>query len=920
MSGPMITVLSSFALDELGLIDKMKAEFGEDNVHFSSANVSDYEIRINELSPFISPILEIIKPLVPKMMFDDNRSMNDVHLIVGAPMTAKIYGLYTDKPTWSRFVEKEMESFMFCGVKMDTPYVDDSMIDSQIEFGAGTTAAERDFLKLWATTLGHSGKFLMNLEWDSPTDTDIRIRMCAPDNFEPMEHLGIRIFTDLPESEDMSTFQQNLISKWPTMGNKDGSEVGEYEWEVDSDNKQPRFVLRMPTDMDLAAKESIEEEIREFMYGTQQGPARVDSEDRFPLHVEESRDSDWASFYCPLGLYLDGDLPPYGGNYNDQWKVDIYSDDDVLATVAMELLDDAGFRAEFILSGDHDIPHLSFPKYCDEVAVEECLQILQEGCPDHFKNIGALPRVLNGYTNSRIAVHLTPEQEIDSKNQHMPYFDTDDLAIKVFTDKEHEGKIRNLLVDLNVEVLRIRDYESDLFEITCSNASYHLAKILERRFRDMYDIGLDFECIISLNNNEKPFPNGKDWRVRVSIPDENRELRVEQTQEAEGIIDDIDEWVKPITGLEGAFIEHLNAGETRIGETVLSRRDPKENIGITPPSKDEFNLYCMDGNTAKILHDVAAFVYSKEPCLLEGETATSKTSIIRFLAHLLQQPVKRINLNGQTDSGELIGRYVPDDSKKSKKQWRWEDGDIVKAMRNGWWVILDEVNLAEPQIVERLNSLLENPPSLSITERSPAVEFGSSTKNSIHSDFRIFATMNPAEYAGRTAFSPAYKDRWTGYSSVQIPEEKHYRQMLNMWVFGTTPKVTVLGHEYGGGKVTPPMSNLSSIDVVDFSKFLTLIARFHHDVSVLANDKSTSGLGRGRKERPVFTRRVMTRFMEFINEQVNSESTPDEIARVVKLGLRRYYLNRVHNKEDLQTMLNHLDGLGMGNTIWTLWV
>ena len=42
--------------------------------------------------------------------------------------------------------------------------------------------------------------------------------------------------------------------------------------------------------------------------------------------------------------------------------------------------------------------------------------------------------------------------------------------------------------------------------------------------------------------------------------------------------------------------------------------------------------------------------------------------------------------------------------------WRWQDGLVVQAMKHGWWVLLDEVNLAEPQILERLNSVLERDP------------------------------------------------------------------------------------------------------------------------------------------------------------------------------------------------------------------
>lgn len=40
----------------------------------------------------------------------------------------------------------------------------------------------------------------------------------------------------------------------------------------------------------------------------------------------------------------------------------------------------------------------------------------------------------------------------------------------------------------------------------------------------------------------------------------------------------------------------------------------------------------------------------------------------------------------------------------------------------------------------------------------------------IHGDFRIFATMNPAEYAGRSVLSPAYRNRWRAYR--QMPSRR----------------------------------------------------------------------------------------------------------------------------------------------------
>ena len=36
-------------------------------------------------------------------------------------------------------------------------------------------------------------------------------------------------------------------------------------------------------------------------------------------------------------------------------------------------------------------------------------------------------------------------------------------------------------------------------------------------------------------------------------------------------------------------------------------------------------------------------------------------------------------------------------------------GALVEAVRKGWWVLLDEVNLASPEALQCLNCLLEGP-------------------------------------------------------------------------------------------------------------------------------------------------------------------------------------------------------------------
>jgi MoxR-like ATPase len=64
---------------------------------------------------------------------------------------------------------------------------------------------------------------------------------------------------------------------------------------------------------------------------------------------------------------------------------------------------------------------------------------------------------------------------------------------------------------------------------------------------------------------------------------------------------------------------------------------------------------------------------------------------------------------------------------------------LIDAMVSGKWVLFDNLNSAPPEVVERLNSLFEDPPFLSLYEKSDGGIFNQSN---IHPNFRIFCTAN----------------------------------------------------------------------------------------------------------------------------------------------------------------------------------
>ncbi|CAG8546883.1 12320_t:CDS:10, partial [Dentiscutata heterogama] len=73
--------------------------------------------------------------------------------------------------------------------------------------------------------------------------------------------------------------------------------------------------------------------------------------------------------------------------------------------------------------------------------------------------------------------------------------------------------------------------------------------------------------------------------------------------------------------------------------------------------------------------------------------------------------------------------------------FEWVDGIIIKALQNGHWLLIDNANLCNPSVLDRLNSLLEPNGVLMVNEHS--MIDGEIRMIRPHKNFRLFMTLNP---------------------------------------------------------------------------------------------------------------------------------------------------------------------------------
>ncbi|KAL1955870.1 hypothetical protein VTO42DRAFT_8028 [Malbranchea cinnamomea] len=149
------------------------------------------------------------------------------------------------------------------------------------------------------------------------------------------------------------------------------------------------------------------------------------------------------------------------------------------------------------------------------------------------------------------------------------------------------------------------------------------------------------------------------------------------------------------------------------------------------------------------------------PVLLQGPTSSGKTSMVEYLAKISGNRFVRINNHEHTDLQEYLGSYISGED----GTLRYQEGILVEALRNGYWIVLDELNLAPTDVLEALNRLLDDNRELFLPETQEVVR--------PHPNFMLFATQNPAGlYGGRKVLSRAFRNRFLELHFDDIPEDE----------------------------------------------------------------------------------------------------------------------------------------------------
>ena len=173
-----------------------------------------------------------------------------------------------------------------------------------------------------------------------------------------------------------------------------------------------------------------------------------------------------------------------------------------------------------------------------------------------------------------------------------------------------------------------------------------------------------------------------------------------------------------------------------------------------------------------------------------------------------------------------FGRKV--DAIQGKFAFAFVEGVLVKALREGHWLLLDEVNLAPAETLQRLSGLLDGDSgSVALTER------GDIDVVRRHPNFRLFACMNPATDVGKKDLPVALRARFTEMFVDEMEEESELREVVQSYLRGVS-------------------KNQHVVDIVSFYLAARALAR-------------KGDLFDGANQKVHFNLRSLTRTLQYVN-------------------------------------------------------
>jgi nitric oxide reductase NorQ protein len=145
--------------------------------------------------------------------------------------------------------------------------------------------------------------------------------------------------------------------------------------------------------------------------------------------------------------------------------------------------------------------------------------------------------------------------------------------------------------------------------------------------------------------------------------------------------------------------------------------------------------------------------------LIIGPKGTGKTTLVRKFASELKKELYSVNFSLRTRESHLVGSKTLE-----KGQISFVEGILVKSMRQGGLLYLDELNAAEADVLLRLDEALDDRRQIILKEAEGQII-------NANNDWSVIATINPLSHVGTKELPPQLLSRFPIRLRLEYPPE-----------------------------------------------------------------------------------------------------------------------------------------------------
>ncbi|MFB5613637.1 MAG: AAA family ATPase [Candidatus Nitrosomaritimum yanchengensis] len=158
--------------------------------------------------------------------------------------------------------------------------------------------------------------------------------------------------------------------------------------------------------------------------------------------------------------------------------------------------------------------------------------------------------------------------------------------------------------------------------------------------------------------------------------------------------------------------------------------------------------------------------------IIIGPKGTGKTSLVRDFARGKGIKLESINFSLRTRESHLVGTKTLTDGNVS-----FEEGILIKSMREGTMLYLDEINSAEADVLLRLDEALDDRRQIALKESTGEIV-------KAKEGWFVVATINPLTHSGTKELPPQLLSRFPVRISMEYPPEDIELEIIKKYVSG----------------------------------------------------------------------------------------------------------------------------------------